>query len=55
MPGSSRSQLINSIQTRLMGLPDDTAIYPGHGRETTIGAERRENPYVTGRMRNSYW
>jgi glyoxylase-like metal-dependent hydrolase (beta-lactamase superfamily II) len=55
MPGSSRSQLINSIQTRLMVLPDDTAIYPGHGRETTIGAERRENPYVTGRMRNSYW
>jgi len=55
MPGSSRSQLINSIQTRLMVLPDDTVIYPGHGRETTIGAERRDNPYVTGRMHNSYW
>jgi hydroxyacylglutathione hydrolase len=55
MPGSSRSQLINSIQTRLMVLPDDTVVYPGHGRETTIGAERRDNPYVTGRMRNSYW
>jgi glyoxylase-like metal-dependent hydrolase (beta-lactamase superfamily II) len=55
MPGSSRSQLINSIQTRLMVLPDDTIIYPGHGRETTIGAERRDNPYVTGRMQNSYW
>jgi hydroxyacylglutathione hydrolase len=55
MPGSSRSQLINSIQTRLMTLPDDTAIYPGHGRETTIGAERRDNPYVNGRRRNSYW
>jgi len=55
MPGSSRSELINSIQTRLMVLLDDTAIYPGHGRETTIGAERRDNPYVTGRIRNSYW
>jgi hydroxyacylglutathione hydrolase len=55
MPGSSRSQLINSIQTRLMTLPDDTAIYPGHGRETTIGAERRDNPYVNGRRQNSYW
>ena len=55
MPGSSRSQLINSIHTRLMVLPDDTVIYPGHGRETTIGAERRDNPYVTGKRQNSYW
>ena len=55
MPGSSRSQLINSIQTKLMALPDDTVIYPGHGRETTIGAERRDNPYITGKRQNSYW
>ena len=48
MPGSSRSQLINSIQTRLMTLPDATIVYPGHGRETTIGAERRDNPWVRG-------
>ena len=41
MPGSSRSQLINSILTKLMKLPDNTIIYTGHGRETTIGAERR--------------
>ena len=46
MPGSSRRQLIESIRTRLMVLPDNTIIYPGHGRETTIGAERRDNPYV---------
>jgi len=46
MPGSSRPQLIESIRTRLMTLPDETIIYPGHGRETTIGAERRDNPYV---------
>jgi hydroxyacylglutathione hydrolase len=49
MPGSSRQQLLESIKTRLMVLPDDTIVYPGHGRETTIGAERRGNPYVTGR------
>ncbi len=49
MPGSSRSQLIDSIITRLMVLPDNTTIYPGHGRETTIGAERRDNPYVRNR------
>jgi hydroxyacylglutathione hydrolase len=46
MPGSSRPQLIESIRTRLMTLPDETIIYPGHGRETTVGAERRDNPYV---------
>jgi glyoxylase-like metal-dependent hydrolase (beta-lactamase superfamily II) len=55
MPGSSRPQLIDSIHKKLMVLPDDTVIYPGHGRETTIGAERRDNPYVTGKARNSYW
>ena len=48
MPGSSRRQLIESIRTRLMTLPDDTIVYPGHGRETTIGAERRDNRYVRG-------
>lgn len=46
MPGSSRQQLINSIQTRLMVLHDDFRIYPGHGRETTIGHERMNNPYI---------
>jgi glyoxylase-like metal-dependent hydrolase (beta-lactamase superfamily II) len=48
MPGSSRRQLIDSIQTRLMALPDSTIVYPGHGRETTIGAERQNNPFLHG-------
>jgi hydroxyacylglutathione hydrolase len=48
MPGSSRRQLIDSIHRRLMVLPDDTTVYPGHGRETTIGAERQNNPYLHG-------
>ncbi len=43
MPGSSRRQLLESIHTRLMVLPDDTRLFPGHGRETTIGAERTSN------------
>jgi hydroxyacylglutathione hydrolase len=55
MPGSSRRQLIESIQTRLMTLPDSTIVYPGHGRETTIGAERRDNPYVTGKYGYGQW
>jgi hydroxyacylglutathione hydrolase len=46
MPGSSRRQLLESIRTRLMVLPDSVILYPGHGRDTTIGAERRDNPYV---------
>ncbi len=49
MPGTSRPQLLESIRTRLMTLPDSTIIYPGHGRETTIGAERKDNPYINGR------
>jgi hydroxyacylglutathione hydrolase len=55
MPGSSRPQLLDSIRKKLMVLSDDTVIYPGHGRETTIGAERRDNPYVTGKHGNHYW
>jgi hydroxyacylglutathione hydrolase len=46
MPGSSRRQLIESIHTRLLVLPDDTTLYPGHGRATTIGAERKDNPFI---------
>ncbi|MDD5045332.1 MAG: MBL fold metallo-hydrolase [Candidatus Omnitrophica bacterium] len=55
MPGSSRPQLLDSIRSKLMALPDDTVIYPGHGRETTIGAERRDNPYVTGKRDSHFW
>ncbi|MBA7715687.1 Hydroxyacylglutathione hydrolase GloC [subsurface metagenome] len=46
LPGGSHSQLMNSIQTKLMVLPDDTAVYPGHGPETTIGTERGGNPFL---------
>jgi hydroxyacylglutathione hydrolase len=46
LPGSSRRQLIDSIHSRLMVLPDETQLYPGHGRQTTVGAERRNNPHL---------
>ena len=46
LPGGSYSQLMNSIHTKLMILPDNTAVYPGHGPDTTISAERRGNPFL---------
>ena len=39
-------QLMDSIHTKLMVLPDDTVIYPGHGPDSTIGTERRANPFL---------
>ena len=45
-PGSSAEQLVRSIRERLFALPDDTVVYPGHGPSTTIGHERRANPWV---------
>ena len=45
-PGGSGPQLLNSIHTRLLVLPDETTVYPGHGPETTIAAERRLNPFL---------
>ena len=47
-PGCSHTQLMNSIYSKLMTLPDDTVVYPGHGPETTIGTERRVNPFLHG-------
>ncbi len=46
LPGGDYGTLIRSIQKQLLTLPDDTIVYPGHGYETTIGAEKAENPYI---------
>ena len=46
LDGGNYSQLMNSIHTKLMVLPDDTVVLPGHGPESTIGAERRGNPFL---------
>ncbi len=45
-PKGSMSQLVRSINDRLFPLPDDTKVLPGHGEWTTIGAERRYNPFL---------
>ncbi|QWV91916.1 MBL fold metallo-hydrolase [Geomonas oryzisoli] len=46
LPGGDHGQLIDSIQKKLMPLPDDTIVWPGHGPSSTIGQERRFNPYL---------
>ena len=45
-PKGSASQLIHAIREKLMPLPDETAVYTGHGDMTTIGTERMYNPYL---------
>lgn len=45
-PGCSYPQLIASIRSKLLTLPDATVVLPGHGPRTTIGEERRENPFL---------
>lgn len=50
LPGGSAETLLTSIREKLLTLPDDTVIYPGHGPATTIGHERRHNPFLTGRV-----
>jgi hydroxyacylglutathione hydrolase len=44
--GGSPEAITRSIRERLFSLPDDTRVVAGHGPETTIGAEREQNPYV---------
>lgn len=46
LPGGNSQQIIESIQSRLMALPDETRVLPGHGPETTIGLERNTNPFL---------
>jgi hydroxyacylglutathione hydrolase len=46
LSGASHAQLMYSIQNKLMTLPDETVVYPGHGPSTTIGEERRGNPFL---------
>jgi len=46
LPGGDFDTLINSIQTQLFTLPDDTKVYPGHGPMTTVGFEKMNNPFV---------
>ncbi len=45
LPGGNQETLFRSIQTKLYKLEDDMVVYPGHGPETTIGREKRTNPF----------
>lgn len=46
LPGGNHQQLLNSIREKLFTLPDAVRVYPGHGESTTIGFEKRENPFL---------
>ncbi len=46
LPGGDLMTLINSIKEHLLTLPDETRVFPGHGEDSTIGAERKENPFL---------
>lgn len=51
LPGGDLETLVQSIERELLTLPDTTIVYSGHGPETTIGRERRTNPFLTGAAR----
>ncbi|MCL1939010.1 MAG: MBL fold metallo-hydrolase [Candidatus Azobacteroides sp.] len=44
--GGNEEILLHSIRTKLLTLPDDTILYPGHGPSSTIGEEKQHNPYL---------
>ena len=46
IPGANESQLLGNIRENLLSLPDDTRVLPGHGPASTIGNERRLNPFL---------
>ena len=46
LPGGNYEQIMDSIHSRLLTLPDETRVIPGHGPATTIGAERKANPFL---------
>jgi len=46
LPGGDSRQILSSIQTRLMHLPEETTVIPGHGPSTTIGREKERNPFL---------
>jgi glyoxylase-like metal-dependent hydrolase (beta-lactamase superfamily II) len=48
LPGGSFEKIMRSLRDRVLTLPDDTLVIPGHGPRTTIGEEREENPFLVG-------
>lgn len=50
LEGGSYPQIIESINKKLAALEDDTIVYPGHGEASTIGYEKKYNPFLTGAL-----
>lgn len=48
LPGGSSKDLLDSIRREILSMPDETRLLPGHGPATTVGEERRFNPFLTG-------
>jgi len=48
LPGGNGRQILDSIRSRLLTLPDESRVIPGHGPATTIGIERERNPFLRG-------
>ncbi len=48
LPGGDWDTLIATIRNRILDLPDEVQVYPGHGASTTVGRERRTNPFLVG-------
>lgn len=46
LPGGNHEELLRSIRERILTLPDDTRVLSGHGPDTTVGRERRSNPFL---------
>lgn len=47
LPGGSWQEMVNSIKNKILTLPDEMIVLPGHGPQTTIGQEKRSNPFIT--------
>ncbi|OYD41953.1 MBL fold metallo-hydrolase [Sphingobacterium cellulitidis] len=46
LPGGNHQQLLDSIATKIYTLPEETVVYPGHGPSTTVGEEKKTNPFI---------
>lgn len=50
LPGGSFEKIMSSLREKVLALPDEIAVIPGHGPKTTVGEERETNPFLTGRV-----
>jgi hydroxyacylglutathione hydrolase len=50
LPGGSHEALLRAVREKIFTLPEETILLPGHGPATTVGEEKRSNPFFTGRM-----